>query len=196
MPELIETLVTYIKFTPALNGNFVIPEACPQPDETGYRQMVPANGNNIFTKGENIRLISVGYILPGGFQLYTDDTTKGYEQPAIGLVFKNGAGTMVYPYEYSGCLAALAPAPSFFHYSRSTHFVPYPGEYFLNVLLNTDNTRGLLSITNWSDFSLYGWLHNIRISMVGVPESLLDIDQHIKVYAKIAHNIPLYSIPE
>lgn len=190
MPEYIETLQTYIKFYPNIDSEYVPIEA-PPANEGLYRTMVNAAGGYLFTKGDNIRVISCGYILPDFFTHYTDDTAVGSPSasPRFAIVMKNANNAVItYPRELSGNTSAVGFAGGMF-------YVPYDGEYFFNAYMNPYDTS-LAQGVALTDFSILGWLHDLRITMRNCPDGYDDIAQKIRLFIKVAHTIKLETIPE
>ncbi len=193
MPEFIETLQTYIDFTCDKDVLFVDIELPDPADFSGYRALANASGQTIFTKGDQLRIISVGYILPGSFVEYTDSgnaPTTFDGAPVMGLIMRNvTSADIIFPYELSGNITE-DQVVGLREFNKSIFFVPYSGEYFFNALINPNKNAQFQSLT-LENFELNAWLFQLRISMLNLPDTYDDLEQKIRLFVKVAHSLPL-----
>lgn len=195
MPVFTETLNTFTEFVALNTEPYVETYPLPVQGEAAYFPVYNAGGDHLFRKGDNIKIVSVGYVLPENFTLFTDDTADSAPAdntpPQLGILFYNELDSKItYLYELTGNIINGKSSGV----ARSVINVPVEGEYFLNAFINPNNTARLLS-QSLSDFSIRMWAFNLRISMLNLPESYHNTKQRVRLFVKVEHTIPLYTIP-
>ncbi len=145
---------------------------------TNIAMVAPANDGvlsradfiELFQATDHFRILSLGCLLPLGFQFYENDVAGSYRPPKLTLNAKIGGGG----------LTAIEP---------STIWLPYE-----NYELNLGSYNNLNPSVFSSTFSLhlsFDTGQGQKVSMIGVPDDLNGIEFRCPLYMKVEHTLPM-----
>lgn len=175
MPELIDVMM----HLPGSQPNFTVDTSgvdfvtVTNPALPVYVQN--ASGLNIFSAGDNFRLLSIGYIIPENFTIFGDSPIRFQITPygtVSGLTYYNPIWSGTYQYLPMENFELVQDALFNCFDAYRTGFPAFN--------LTSENFK--LSVSN---------LVGLRISMLGVPTSLNGKTFYIKPFIKILHTINL-----
>ncbi len=145
---------------------------------TNVSMVAPANDGlcsradfrELFTATDHFQILSLGCVLPVGFQFWENDLAGSYRPAKLTLNAKIGGGG----------LTAIEP---------SSLWLPYE-----NYELNLGSYNNLNSSVFLNSFSLHCSFdtgQGQKISMIGVPDDLNGIEFRCPLYMKVFHTLPM-----
>jgi len=163
---------------------------------SGYVAVTPGGGpfgiwgvagqQSLFSKRDNIRLLTAGFYIPESFTNADWYSKKWSEVPsnALQLTVYNLAGKQV------------AFMPGFGSSSNGTFALPFPNyEHALDLFCDFANLTGSTYQITGDQYFLTGAVYCNNISMVGVPAALDGKVIKVTPFIKILHTIPLIVNP-
>lgn len=167
MAEIIDILSTFGDesqfFTVNTAVKFVTLTASPSGD--GF--LKTAEGKDTFQPGDNFILLSIGCLLPIGFEFYEWKAAVTTSLPNIHLKRKVGAGLMSF-------------------WVPNTIWLPF-GNYELNMGVFFEAPVDLLGFKLASDLTIAA----ARISMIGVPAALNTDEFRVPIFWKVLHTLAI-----
>jgi hypothetical protein len=140
-----------------------------------FNKMYATTGNGLFQRGDNIIILSAGYIMPESFVMANQ---SGKPAAAISLVAQkniSGANILVEPFGNAGQIA-----------------IPF-ANYEMSIGVFIDTERLLIDDDFYMCSVFPGGSLTVEpeISMINVPASLNGITMEAFPFIKVLHNIPL-----
>lgn len=146
---------------------------------TGVGFLQTIDGRGTFRDGEKFIILSMGVLLPFSFQFWNDDK---YQRQGIDLFLNNSGGSITTRLPRLG-------------YS----WIPFES-YEWSVGMFFDNRRATEPVMQ-QDFEIRARFYSdgsgnfARISMLNIPEDLVEKQFYAPIFAKVLHTYPLTAVP-
>lgn len=162
----VDTALAEVPLAPGIDANL------------GFSLFENPVGLSIFQNGDNILVLSIGFVLPLGFELAESLTTGG-------KFFSPFITTRAEQYPSGAIITALPDL-----------FMPLLNNYELSV----GNWHDIQDVTPDDGFQIWGHLPVInttilKVSMVNVPVDFDESVFHVPAFIKVSHTLDLISPP-